>query len=139
MERTGDPDLFRPDGYAVFDASAAWEVVEDVRLKAAILNVFDARHFQAPYPGLDHVRRRSRGGRTAGAHALVRGGLRAGRSGRARGVRGVGSGRALLMTGAGAAWGVYSLHGRGPVRPLADTTAAFSAAAPAAVALWLGA
>ncbi len=46
---------------------------------------------------------------------------------------------ALLMAGAGAAWGVYSLRGRGSAHPLADTASAFVAAAPAAVALWLAA
>ncbi|MDF2232474.1 DMT family transporter [Albimonas sp. CAU 1670] len=42
----------------------------------------------------------------------------------------------LLMAGAGAAWGVYSLRGRGSSRPLADTAGAFVLAAPLGVGLW---
>lgn len=45
-------------------------------------------------------------------------------------------GAALMMAGAGAAWGVYSLRGRGSSRPLADTAGAFVLAAPLGVALW---
>ncbi|WP_339949317.1 DMT family transporter [uncultured Albimonas sp.] len=42
----------------------------------------------------------------------------------------------LMMAGAGAAWGVYSLRGRGSSRPLADTAGAFALAAPLAAILW---
>ncbi|MGM0583779.1 MAG: EamA family transporter [Pseudomonadota bacterium] len=46
---------------------------------------------------------------------------------------------ALMMAGAGAAWGVYSLHGRGSARPLADTAGAFLLAAPPGLLLWAAA
>jgi drug/metabolite transporter (DMT)-like permease len=44
---------------------------------------------------------------------------------------------ALLMIGAGVAWGVYSLRGRGTVRPLAMTASNFVRAVPMALALSL--
>lgn len=44
---------------------------------------------------------------------------------------------ALLMAGAGAAWGVYSLRGRGVPDPLAATTANFVRAAPLTILLAL--
>jgi drug/metabolite transporter (DMT)-like permease len=46
-------------------------------------------------------------------------------------------GGALLMMGAGAAWGLYSLRGRGAGRPLDVTAGNFLRAAPLAVALAL--
>jgi len=42
---------------------------------------------------------------------------------------------ALLMTGAGVAWGLYSLHGRGAEDPLASTAANFLRALPLAALL----
>lgn len=45
------------------------------------------------------------------------------------------AGGALLMAGAGVAWGVYSLRGRGAVDPLRVTEGNFRRAAPLAVAL----
>jgi drug/metabolite transporter (DMT)-like permease len=44
---------------------------------------------------------------------------------------------ALLMAGAGVAWGLYSLRGRGAGEPVAATTGNFVRAAPMALALWL--
>ena len=44
---------------------------------------------------------------------------------------------ALLMIGAGVAWGVYSLRGRGAARPLAMTASNFARAVPMALALSL--
>lgn len=43
----------------------------------------------------------------------------------------------VLMIGAGVAWGVYSLRGRGSVRPLQDTAGNFVRAMPFALLLWL--
>lgn len=45
---------------------------------------------------------------------------------------------ALLMLGAGVAWGLYSLIGRGSAAPLADTAGNFLRAVPVAVLLSLG-
>jgi drug/metabolite transporter (DMT)-like permease len=44
---------------------------------------------------------------------------------------------ALLMIGAGVAWGAYSLRGRGTARPLATTASNFTRAVPMALALSL--
>nr|WP_153865478.1 MULTISPECIES: DMT family transporter [Myxococcaceae] len=44
---------------------------------------------------------------------------------------------ALLMAGAGVAWGVYSLRGRGSTDPLAATAGNFLRGVPFALALWL--
>jgi drug/metabolite transporter (DMT)-like permease len=44
---------------------------------------------------------------------------------------------ALLMIGAGVAWGAYSLRGRGTARPLATTASNFARAVPMALALSL--
>ena len=41
----------------------------------------------------------------------------------------------LLMTGAGIAWGIYSLQGRGSAAPLADTTGNFTRSLPLVAAL----
>ena len=46
-------------------------------------------------------------------------------------------GRAALMLLAGAAWGVYSLHGRGGTDPLGATAGNFLRALPFAAVLWL--
>lgn len=46
---------------------------------------------------------------------------------------------AVLMIGAGVAWGVYSLRGRGTARPLAATASNFARAVPFTAALSLGA
>lgn len=46
-------------------------------------------------------------------------------------------GGAVLMTGAGLAWGAYSLIGRGATNAMADTAGNFLRAMPVAVALWL--
>jgi drug/metabolite transporter (DMT)-like permease len=45
---------------------------------------------------------------------------------------------ALLMIGAGVAWGVYSLRGRGSRAPLADTAGNFLRAVPVALLVGLG-
>ena len=50
VDRTSDPDLFRPDGYAVIDAYATWQPTERVKFKVSALNVFDERYFEAPFP-----------------------------------------------------------------------------------------
>ncbi|HET9450073.1 MAG TPA: EamA family transporter, partial [Aggregicoccus sp.] len=44
---------------------------------------------------------------------------------------------ALLMAGAGAAWGLYSLRGRGARNPLAATAGNFLRSVPLAALLWL--
>ncbi|MEQ9126235.1 MAG: TonB-dependent receptor, partial [Alphaproteobacteria bacterium] len=44
------PALFRPDGYAVFDAYASYDLTETVRLTAAVLNVTNERYFEWPLP-----------------------------------------------------------------------------------------
>jgi len=36
---------YRPEGYTVFDITAAWEVAPGVTLRGAVLNIFDARYF----------------------------------------------------------------------------------------------
>lgn len=43
----------------------------------------------------------------------------------------------LLMVGAGIAWGIYSLRGRGAPDPIAATAGNFMAAAPLAILAWL--
>ncbi|HJZ89157.1 MAG TPA: DMT family transporter [Polyangia bacterium] len=45
---------------------------------------------------------------------------------------------AALMAGAGIAWGIYSVRGRGVARPLAATAANFARSLPWAALLWLG-
>lgn len=48
-------------------------------------------------------------------------------------------GGAILMIGAGLAWGAYSLMGRGAKNPMADTAGNFLRAIPVAAALWIAA
>jgi drug/metabolite transporter (DMT)-like permease len=48
-------------------------------------------------------------------------------------------GGAILMIGAGLAWGAYSLMGRGAKNPMADTAGNFLRAIPVAAALWFAA
>lgn len=50
VTRASTPTQFKPNGYAVFDALASWEVVEDVSLNLGVFNIFNARYFQAPFP-----------------------------------------------------------------------------------------
>lgn len=40
-----DPNAFKPEGYAVFDAYAKWQPTENVELTAGIQNIFDTRYF----------------------------------------------------------------------------------------------
>ncbi len=41
-----DPDIeFRPDGYAVFDLIAEWELLPNAVLRGAVYNLFDTRYF----------------------------------------------------------------------------------------------
>ncbi|MEX2518383.1 MAG: TonB-dependent hemoglobin/transferrin/lactoferrin family receptor [Paracoccaceae bacterium] len=50
VTRASSPTLFKPDGYAVFDGYARWEIAENVSLNAGLLNIFNARYFAAPFP-----------------------------------------------------------------------------------------
>lgn len=52
VKRASTPTRFKPDGYAVFDALASWEVAENVELNFSVLNVFNKRYFQAPFPNV---------------------------------------------------------------------------------------
>ena len=40
-----NPDAFKPEGYAVFDAFAKWAPTENIELTAGIQNIFDTRYF----------------------------------------------------------------------------------------------
>lgn len=40
-----DPDAFKPEGYAVFDAYAKWSPKENIELTAGIQNIFDTKYF----------------------------------------------------------------------------------------------
>ncbi|MDC9823361.1 TonB-dependent hemoglobin/transferrin/lactoferrin family receptor [Devosia sp. ZB163] len=44
-EHRNDPNAFKPDGYAIFDAYAKWEPTENIELTAGIQNIFDTRYF----------------------------------------------------------------------------------------------
>lgn len=47
VKRTDSPDKFKPDGYALLDLYAKWEVVDNAFLKFGVENVTDARYFTA--------------------------------------------------------------------------------------------
>lgn len=40
-----DPNAFKPDGYAIFDAFAKWTPTDNVELTAGVQNIFDTRYF----------------------------------------------------------------------------------------------
>jgi len=40
-----NPDAFKPDGYAVFDAFARWNPTENVEINFGVQNIFDTRYF----------------------------------------------------------------------------------------------
>ena len=40
-----DPNAFKPEGYAVFDAYAKWTPKENIELSAGIQNIFDVKYF----------------------------------------------------------------------------------------------
>jgi len=40
-----DPDAFKPEGFAVFDAFATWSPNENVKVNFGIQNIFDTRYF----------------------------------------------------------------------------------------------
>ncbi len=44
-ENRNNPDAFKPDGYAIFDAFAKWEPTENIELTAGVQNIFDTRYF----------------------------------------------------------------------------------------------
>lgn len=47
VEETANANDFKPDGYAILDLYAKWEVVDNGFLKLGIQNVFDRRYFTA--------------------------------------------------------------------------------------------
>lgn len=47
VKETAGPTDFKPSGYAVFDAHAKWEVIENGFLNLSVLNMFDKRYFTA--------------------------------------------------------------------------------------------
>jgi hemoglobin/transferrin/lactoferrin receptor protein len=44
-EHRNNPDAFKPDGYAIFDAFTKWKPTEDIEITAGIQNIFDTRYF----------------------------------------------------------------------------------------------
>lgn len=40
-----DPNAFKPDGFAVFDAFATWKPTENVKVNFGVQNIFDTRYF----------------------------------------------------------------------------------------------
>ena len=50
VSRVSDQSLYKPGGYAVFDAYANWKINETFTLRAAVLNIFDTRYFKGPFP-----------------------------------------------------------------------------------------
>lgn len=50
VKKASAENLFKPPGYAVFDAHASWGVTEDARLNFSVLNIFDKRYFTSPMP-----------------------------------------------------------------------------------------
>lgn len=44
-EHRNDPNAFKPDGYAIFDAFTKWQPTEDIEITAGIQNIFDTRYF----------------------------------------------------------------------------------------------
>jgi len=45
VKERSDPNAFKPEGYAVFDAYAKYKPTENVELSAGIQNIFDTRYF----------------------------------------------------------------------------------------------
>ena len=45
VTRRSDPNAFKPDGYAVFDAFLTWNPTQTFELTAGIQNIFDTRYF----------------------------------------------------------------------------------------------
>ncbi|PZO82002.1 MAG: TonB-dependent hemoglobin/transferrin/lactoferrin family receptor [Mesorhizobium amorphae] len=45
VTRRADPDAFKPDGYAVFDAFVHWKPGKGFELDAGVQNIFDKRYF----------------------------------------------------------------------------------------------
>lgn len=50
VKRRSSEDLFKPDGYAVFDFNTAWRPYENFEVTASVLNIFDKRYFKNPFP-----------------------------------------------------------------------------------------
>lgn len=50
QDRQSRQTLFKPDGFAVFDTYASYDITDSVRLTAAVLNLTDERYFQTPFP-----------------------------------------------------------------------------------------
>ena len=48
VTRASASTLYKPAGYAVFDAYANWKVNDTFTVRAAVLNIFDTRYFKAP-------------------------------------------------------------------------------------------
>ncbi len=45
VSERSDPNAFKPEGYAVFDAYAKWKPADNVELTAGIQNIFDVKYF----------------------------------------------------------------------------------------------
>jgi hemoglobin/transferrin/lactoferrin receptor protein len=45
VKERSDPNAFKPEGYAVFDAYAKYKPTENVELSAGVQNIFDTRYF----------------------------------------------------------------------------------------------
>lgn len=50
VKRTSAPNLFKPGGYAVFDAHASWRATDNATLNFSVTNLFDKRYFLTPFP-----------------------------------------------------------------------------------------
>ncbi len=50
VKKASAENLFKPPGYAVFDAHANWGVTENASLNFSVLNIFDKRYFTSPMP-----------------------------------------------------------------------------------------
>ncbi|WP_448954281.1 TonB-dependent hemoglobin/transferrin/lactoferrin family receptor [Labrys neptuniae] len=50
VARTSTPEIFKPDGYAVFDLLGSWKPTESLTLRAGIFNLADSRYFRWPMP-----------------------------------------------------------------------------------------
>ena len=48
VNKSSNPDLYKPRGYAVVDTYFNWQVAKNVHLNASIQNLFDRRYFSAP-------------------------------------------------------------------------------------------
>lgn len=51
VSRASTDSIYRPGGYAVFDAYVNWKINDTFTIRAAMLNMFDRRYFKAPLWG----------------------------------------------------------------------------------------